>query len=333
MGWYDVRWANRKLITLTGTADGAQTNYQLKLTVSKSAGTDSGAAVYLGTKVQDDFDDLIFTKSDGTTLLDYWRESYVSGTSAVVWIEFDSIPASPNTAVFYVYYNNSGASAISNGANTFIFFDDFSGDKSNWTEETNSGTLTVAGGVLTIDAPASKTFESGTDTAPKLYKTITPTNFAAYVYLPSFNSAGNWTQVQLDIRQNAANHVGINQCYNTGFGGTYRAIQARRTKTSTSATVAASSAGVYAPIYFQLKYLSGVTYFYYSVDNITWTALSSYTLTLTTRDLSLSVYTVSTYNPVAESFDNCYVTNSTTTPPTWTSWGAEESPSAFFQLF
>ncbi len=85
----------RKQITITGTTAGAQTNYQMKLTVYKGSGTDSGSNVYLNNHVQDDFDDIRFTKSDGTTQLDYWVESYTSGTSATVWVEFDSIPASP----------------------------------------------------------------------------------------------------------------------------------------------------------------------------------------------------------------------------------------------
>jgi hypothetical protein len=90
-----------------------------------------------------DFDDIRFTKSDGTTLLDYWIES-ISGTTpnqiATIWIEFDSIGTGDTT--FYMYYGNSGAAAVSNGANTFIVFDDFErgsdGDTvgGNWTEVT-----------------------------------------------------------------------------------------------------------------------------------------------------------------------------------------------------
>lgn len=130
MAWYDANYLNRKLITIAGTADGAQTNYQLKLNVYKSAGNDSGNSVYLGTKVKDDFSDIRFTKTDGTSLLDYWVESVVSGTSAVIWIEFDSIPIAAGTATFYIYYNYASAATASNGTNTFIKFDDASSDQS-----------------------------------------------------------------------------------------------------------------------------------------------------------------------------------------------------------
>ena len=58
------------------------------------------------------FADLRFTKSDGSTLLDYWIE-FITGTSpnliAKVWIELapspDTIPASPGTYTFYIYYS------------------------------------------------------------------------------------------------------------------------------------------------------------------------------------------------------------------------------------
>jgi hypothetical protein len=149
-------WSYRKKITISGTTIGAQTNYQMKMTVYKSTGSDSGTAVYLGTRVKDDFSDLRFTKSDGTTLLGYWVESYTSGISATVWIAFDSIAASPSTTNFYMYYGNSGATSASSGVSTFLFFDDFLGSSlsSQWTfvqYYTNSpSSYSVSGGELRL---------------------------------------------------------------------------------------------------------------------------------------------------------------------------------------
>jgi parallel beta-helix repeat protein len=109
-------------------------------------------SVSLDSHCQADFDDIRFTKSDGTTQLDYWIESKTDGSNATVWIEFDSIPASPSTATFYIYYNSSSAASASNGNNTFPFFDDFSGslDTDKWTTvqgsiSTNSGNLVLEG--------------------------------------------------------------------------------------------------------------------------------------------------------------------------------------------
>ncbi len=120
-------WNYAKVKTITGTTAGAQTNYQMKLTVYKASGTDTPGVVYLGGNVKDDFSDLRFTKSDGVTLLDYWIESYTSGVSAVVWVEVDYIPASPGTVDIYIYYGNPSAAGASSGASTFDFFDDFVG--------------------------------------------------------------------------------------------------------------------------------------------------------------------------------------------------------------
>jgi len=123
----------RKQITIKGSSAGVQTNYQMKLNVHKGSGSDSGDDVYLGGSCRNDFNDIRFTKSDGETKLDYWRESYVSGDYAIFWIEFDSIPADPDSVNFYIYYDNSDASSESSGGDAFLFFDDFKlNDEGAW---------------------------------------------------------------------------------------------------------------------------------------------------------------------------------------------------------
>jgi hypothetical protein len=123
MGWLSGGYQYRKSITLS-RASGAVTNYQMKLLLGESSGA-TGEDVDCGGKCQSDFDDIRFTKSDGTTLLDYWIES-VSGATpnklATIWIEFDSIGTGATT--FYLYYGNSNAGTRSNVDATFPFFDD-----------------------------------------------------------------------------------------------------------------------------------------------------------------------------------------------------------------
>lgn len=123
MSWLSG-WPCRKSITLS-RASGAVTNYQMKLLVGESSGA-TGENVDCGGLCLSSFNDLRFTKADGSTLLDYWIES-ISGTTpnqlATVWIEFDSIGTDATT--FYMYYGKADAPAVSNGANTFIVFDDF----------------------------------------------------------------------------------------------------------------------------------------------------------------------------------------------------------------
>ena len=142
-------WNYRKQITIVGSAAGAQTNYQMKLNVYKGVGVDAGSSVYLNNHCKDDFCDVRFTNSDGSTLLDYWVESYVPGNSAVIWVEVDSIPQI-GTSIF-IYSGNVGASTASNGDATFEFFDDFNQDMSKWTGDglaycsISNGELTIAG--------------------------------------------------------------------------------------------------------------------------------------------------------------------------------------------
>jgi len=153
-GWL-TGWSCRKQITIAGSSAGAQTDYPMKLTVNRSTGVDSGATVYLGTGCSGDYRDIRFTTYDGSTLLDYWIESS-TGSSATVWVEFDSIPASPGTANFNLYYGNSGATSASNIQNTFTFADDFddgSLDAARWTTGGGSGgTVSEADGLLTVTA-------------------------------------------------------------------------------------------------------------------------------------------------------------------------------------
>jgi hypothetical protein len=144
MGWL-IGWTYRKSVTLSRSS-GAVTNYPMKVLVGENSGA-SGCDVHCNGHGLSSFNDLRFTKSDGTTLLDYWIES-ISGTTpnrlAIVWVEFDSIGTSATT--FYLYYGNSGASAVSNGVNTFSVFDDY--------EWGSDGTdLATSGGSITYQTP------------------------------------------------------------------------------------------------------------------------------------------------------------------------------------
>ncbi len=159
MGWLSG-WTHRKSITLSRTS-GAVTNYQMKLLVGESSGA-TGEDVDCGALCQTDFDDIRFTTSDGTTLLDYWIES-ITGTTpnqlATIWIEFDSIGTDATT--FYMYFGNAGATAYSNGANTFLKFDHFdnsSFDTGLWSKtEAKALTVTESGTALTVGGTINAT--------------------------------------------------------------------------------------------------------------------------------------------------------------------------------
>lgn len=127
-------WKYRKSKIIAGTIAGAQTNYQLRLTVYKGVGIDTNTKIYTSNKCKIDFSDLRFTKADGESYLDYYIVESVIGVSAIIDVEIATMPASPNTTTIYIYYGNSSASAASSARNTYKIFDDFSaGSADQWT--------------------------------------------------------------------------------------------------------------------------------------------------------------------------------------------------------
>ncbi|RLI85618.1 MAG: hypothetical protein DRP01_05810, partial [Archaeoglobales archaeon] len=106
-GTYYVWWASRGA---TGDdEDFAKTELMFA--------TDNGEDVYLNEKCRTDFGDVRFTKSDGTTLIDYWMERKVDGDYAVFWVEIPD-DLSSSSATIYIYYGKSDATTTSNGENT-----------------------------------------------------------------------------------------------------------------------------------------------------------------------------------------------------------------------
>lgn len=115
-------WPYRKLVTLS-RADGLVTNYQVRVSVGENSG--DGDVDFNGHGLAT-FNDLRFTNSDGVTLQHYWIEQITGAAShkvAAVWLECDSIGTGATT--FYMYYGKKDAVAYTNGADTFIVFDDF----------------------------------------------------------------------------------------------------------------------------------------------------------------------------------------------------------------
>ena len=152
-GWLND-WSYRKAHVIN-PASGAGTNYQIKIRVNYSNGTDSGENVYLNTHSRTDFGDVRFTDDDGITELDYWMEEKVNGDYAIFWIEIpDDLSISNQT--IYVYYSNPIATSTSDGHATFLIFDHFDdGDWSDrWLVEMGQPSEFVeSGSTLTITTP------------------------------------------------------------------------------------------------------------------------------------------------------------------------------------
>ncbi|MFA6028047.1 MAG: DUF2341 domain-containing protein [Patescibacteria group bacterium] len=136
-------WSKRQIFTVFNNTASELTNYQVRIPVSYDA------------DMQADFDDIRFTSSNGTSLIDYWLESKTDSTRAYFWVEVPSVGAS-SSANIYMYYGNAGVSSASSGTDTFEFFDDFSGDLSKWVAI--AGTFDTTGGTLNYVSGAGYNF-------------------------------------------------------------------------------------------------------------------------------------------------------------------------------
>jgi prepilin-type N-terminal cleavage/methylation domain-containing protein len=134
-------WIYIRPVTITNTGS-ELTNYQVLVTVDT-------ASLILAGKMQSDCDDIRFIDSDQLTSLNYWIDSGCNTSSTLVWVKVPSISAS-SSEIIYLYYGNPSAVAASNGDNTFIFYDDFSGTSLNTTKwQAYASVVTVAGGIAT----------------------------------------------------------------------------------------------------------------------------------------------------------------------------------------
>jgi hypothetical protein len=145
MTWYDNNWNYRKAITISNSGS-ALTDYQVLVTIDTASLITS-----IPSKMRSDCGDIRFTSSDGSTLLNHWIESGANTNSTIIWVKIPSISSGSNT--IYLYYNNPSATYDNSvgGADTFIFFDDFSGNLSQWTHYGGyGGSSIITSGVLLV---------------------------------------------------------------------------------------------------------------------------------------------------------------------------------------
>jgi len=136
-----------KVLYISGSPDGTQTNYQMKLIINRGAGTDSAGTIYLNNNSLNWPYDIKFTNADGV-VLDYWRESYDTAQQ-IVWIEVDKIFTVGET--IHVNYGKADETDKSNGDNTFPFFDHFEGSSLNTSKWNTYGLNSVSNSEVTVD--------------------------------------------------------------------------------------------------------------------------------------------------------------------------------------
>jgi serine protease len=304
-------WSYRKSLTVTGSTVGSQSNYQVKITVNRSTGTDSGSTVYVGTKCDSTYKDLRFSKSDGSMLLDYWIESS-SSSSASVWVELDTVPASPSTATFYMYYGNGSAIDASNGANTFNSFDDFSGAALAAQWNSNTGTPVVSGGTCQLDSEDMIQATGWSYLTNKRYvyrvkKSINNLNDAPQGFINIIvNSESNWYGNEMLTWQMFSNGK---ICGESGHDGVcnfsnYQSFTADMWYT------------------LEIRYVSGTASYYVNGSSI-----GAYTTNLPNANLHPLFRNYSSGGGGVLSIDWVFVGNYVTSEPAVSAWGSEESAS------
>jgi hypothetical protein len=102
--WYSNSWTNRKLITIQhGQVSGSLSSFPVLISLA----TDSDLAA----AAQVSGNDILFTDSNGTSLLNYEIESYTSSTGKLIaWVKVPSL-STTSDALIYMYYGNSSAAA------------------------------------------------------------------------------------------------------------------------------------------------------------------------------------------------------------------------------
>ncbi|WP_440954304.1 DUF2341 domain-containing protein [Methanosarcina sp. Mfa9] len=143
----DDKWSYSQEIVVTENAGKDLTSYQVPVRLDSSN--------FDFSKANADGSDLRFLL--GSTRLDYWVETWdPKGGEATVWVKVPFLPANGDRKVM-MKYGYPEARAESNGVDTFIFFDDFTGTSLrsiDWKyEDSGGGFVDVQGGICKVAAP------------------------------------------------------------------------------------------------------------------------------------------------------------------------------------
>jgi len=111
-GWYPGGWLYRKPVSIgNGNVPSNQTNFPVLVSIT----TDTDLAA----DAQADFDDILFTSSDGTTKLSHEIEKYNSTTGELVaWVKVPTVSSTADT-ILYLYYGNGAVGSQQDAANVW----------------------------------------------------------------------------------------------------------------------------------------------------------------------------------------------------------------------
>src|SRR3989344_2324413 len=176
--WFDDSWSYRQRVDITNSGT-AQTDYQVSITL------DTATLITAG-KVQSDCDDIRITDTNGK-LLPHWVEESNPGCNSAttkIWTKAPSITTSGATV--YLYYGNPSAANVENPTKVFVFYDNFSGDLSRWTNPSGCAGA-ISSGVLQITA------STGCDSTPMYVTSLTQSDASGYAFdfRGKFSSGGS----------------------------------------------------------------------------------------------------------------------------------------------
>ena len=294
-------WAYRKQIVIQHTADGAQTNYQMKVSLVKGSGADAAGTIYLGNHCLNWPTDILFTLSDGTTTAgaDFWREES-DATDGTWWLEANSIPAHPDDFNGYIYYGKIDAADASNGANTFLLYNDCS-SLDGWTY--TSGVDISAGQIRIISAVGN-------------YKLCTQGSFGDGICVQAkfsvTNLGANYDLAAVGIYKDINNYVVGGRQY---VGGQ----TVRVSRTDGGASDSKSTADSKTSGWIRMCRDGDVAKAGVSSDGITWVETATVTYDNTGEPVGMHCY-----DSLTCLYDDFIVRNFTTNEPTWAASGAEE---------
>ena len=214
--WWDSSWEQKKGIEIQYVgATGTLNNYQMLLNVTFDSNMNA------------DFSDIRFRNNADNAKIYYWIQNKTDSAYADVWIKIPAITNSANLTVD-MYYGNSVATSDSDGNNTFIFFDDFTGGTLNATtwEESLAAEFTaaVSGGYYKI----THTQSAGGD-GYSLTSNVEFTRPQKVIF--GVNTTVDWCSVSKSV----ANYFGFVNGTAAGY-----------TELATIAPTAASACGVFA---------------------------------------------------------------------------------------
>ena len=191
-------------ITVTGSTDGAKTNYPVRVTISYQS------------FMRPDFGDMRFVGSDGSTFLTYNRVSYTASSTATFDVSIPSLPASPSTYILTIYSGNASVTDASNPNTVSLFYDDFPGTSlvsANYNAATGSisvsnSEVSLTNGYLklapTFTLPFEISYKIDSFAVSGDYRegininsiTVDPTFASIWPYIPAIVSSGatnyNW---------------------------------------------------------------------------------------------------------------------------------------------